>query len=242
MKFLTSVLSPTTEDTEKLSDFSQKPFISYLQTQLSPNVLKFVLYALAMIDTDQEREPTVTTIEGMARLKQFTTSIGRYGSTPFLAPLYGCGELPQAFCRLSAVYGATYVLKRTAQKLFVEDGKCVAVETNGQVISCENVVASFDHLSQFADISSVSQVSHAIVISTVALIQAEDSTNDLAFMTIPPNSLGNTYTIYVIQTSSSLCVTPPGYYLIHMITLSQATAHQDLELVVDTLFRSLCVV
>ena len=30
---------------------------------------------------------------------------GRYGKSPYLYPLYGLGELPQAFARLAAVYG-----------------------------------------------------------------------------------------------------------------------------------------
>lgn len=41
--------------------------------------------------------------EGLEKMKLFLSSLGRYGTTPFLFSMYGCGELPQAFCRLGLV-------------------------------------------------------------------------------------------------------------------------------------------
>ena len=39
--------------------------------------------------------------EGLKALRQYLSSIGRYGTSSgaFLTPMYGCAELPQAFCR-----------------------------------------------------------------------------------------------------------------------------------------------
>jgi RAB protein geranylgeranyltransferase component A len=34
-------------------------------------------------------------------------------------PLYGCGELPQAFCRVAAVAGALYVLRAPVQAVLL---------------------------------------------------------------------------------------------------------------------------
>lgn len=52
----------------------------------------------------------LTARQGMARVRGYLRALGRYGSTAFLATLYGSGELPQAFCRLAAVHGAVYML------------------------------------------------------------------------------------------------------------------------------------
>jgi hypothetical protein len=46
----------------------------------------------------------------------------RYGSSPYLYPLFGLGELPQGFARLSAIYGGTYMLNRP-----IEGFECVAI-------------------------------------------------------------------------------------------------------------------
>lgn len=60
------------------------------------------------------------------------------GTGAFLVPLYGCGELPQAFCRVAAVAGALYVLRAPVQALLLgERGRvCRGVHTAaGQVRS-----------------------------------------------------------------------------------------------------------
>jgi RAB protein geranylgeranyltransferase component A len=49
-------------------------------------------------------------LEGLAATQKFLLSLGRFGNTPFLWPMYGSGELPQAFCRLCAVFGGVYYL------------------------------------------------------------------------------------------------------------------------------------
>ena len=55
---------------------------------------------------------------------------------PFLTPLYGCGELPQAFCRSAAVGGAVQVLRCGIEGLVFDEHTftCIGVElASGQV-------------------------------------------------------------------------------------------------------------
>ena len=39
--------------------------------------------------------------QGLQATQVFINSLGRYGNAPFLFPIFGGGELPQAFCRYS---------------------------------------------------------------------------------------------------------------------------------------------
>lgn len=48
------------------------------------------------------------------------SALGRFGETAFITPLYGMGELPQAFCRMAAVYGAVYVLRRQLKGALID--------------------------------------------------------------------------------------------------------------------------
>lgn len=48
------------------------------------------------------------------------SALGRFGETAFIAPLYGVGELPQAFCRMAAVHGAVYVLRRQLKSAVID--------------------------------------------------------------------------------------------------------------------------
>ena len=53
------------------------------------------------------------------------------GTGALLAPLYGAGELPQAFCRVAAVAGALYVLRRPLAALLLRGGRCTGVRACG---------------------------------------------------------------------------------------------------------------
>ena len=50
-------------------------------------------------------------------MSYFTASVGRFGPTPFLWTLYGSGELPQSFARLSAVFGGTFCLGQQVKEV-----------------------------------------------------------------------------------------------------------------------------
>ena len=57
------------------------------------------------------------------RLKFTNCSFNFLGKSPYLYPLYGLGELPQGFARLSAIYGGTYMLDKPVDEIVMEGGK-----------------------------------------------------------------------------------------------------------------------
>ncbi|CAN1180438.1 Rab escort protein 1 [Linum perenne] len=79
-----------------------------------------------MVDYDQENKEVskhlLKTKDGVDRLARYQSSIGRFANAygPFMYPIYGQGELPQAFCRRSAVKGCIYVLRMGLVGLLVE--------------------------------------------------------------------------------------------------------------------------
>lgn len=127
-------------------------FVDLLRRQQLPkNIREFVLYALALITEDQEKEivegePShlVSTREGLKSVTLYLESIGRFGAaSAFLYPMYGQGEMPQAFCRVAAVRGAIYVLRRPVDAILVDKltGECRGVHTKfGQMLYSPKVV------------------------------------------------------------------------------------------------------
>lgn len=99
----------------RCTDFEEKTFRSYLEhKRLTQNLIHYILYSIGMCD-DQ-----TLCLDGVRRVKKFLQSLGRYGNTPFLFPMYGCGEIPQCFCRLSAVFGGIYCLKRPITEIHLD--------------------------------------------------------------------------------------------------------------------------
>ena len=78
-------------------------------------------------------------LESIRRIKLYSDSLARYGKSPYLYPLYGLGELPQGFARLSAIYGGTYMLDKPIDEIVYENGKVVGVKSGGETAKCKQV-------------------------------------------------------------------------------------------------------
>jgi Rab GDP dissociation inhibitor len=48
----------------------------------------------------------------LMKIKLYMDSIGLYGNSPFIYPIYGIGGIPEGFSRLCAIYGGTYMLDK----------------------------------------------------------------------------------------------------------------------------------
>lgn len=54
-------------------------------------------------------------------MQLYYEGLSRYEKSPYIYPLYGLGELPQAFARLAAIYGGTYMLNKPVTKVVYND-------------------------------------------------------------------------------------------------------------------------
>jgi Rab proteins geranylgeranyltransferase component A len=113
MKFMTQCMEyeKTAAEGDEKNEFREFPddgkFIDLMKQQrLTENLIHYILHSMCM------GNDSTTFTEGIERIRTYLTSIGRYGNTPFLFPMYGCGEIPQCFCRLCAVFGGIYCLGR----------------------------------------------------------------------------------------------------------------------------------
>lgn len=87
-------------------------------------------------DDNYKKELYPVTVE---RIRLYSDSLARYGKSPYLYPLYGLGELPQGFARLSAIYGGTYMLDKKVDEIVLEEGKVVGVKCGEEVVRCKQV-------------------------------------------------------------------------------------------------------
>ena len=49
-------------------------------------------------------------METIKKMSLYLESVGKYGDSPFLYPVYGLGGIPESFSRLCAIHGGTYML------------------------------------------------------------------------------------------------------------------------------------
>jgi len=81
------------------------------------------LYQTDSYITEKGRAP-----ETIERIRLYGNSVARYGKSPYIYPLYGLGELPQGFARLSAIYGGTYMLNTNIDEIIYEGSKAAGIK------------------------------------------------------------------------------------------------------------------
>ena len=86
----------------------------------------------------------------------YAESVARYGTSPYLYPLYGLGELPQGFARLSAIYGGTYMLHRPIEGFDYDE-----VRLNAQLVSHADAGAGGGRLRACLSLPTATSSSYA---------------------------------------------------------------------------------
>lgn len=99
---------------------------------LQPDTIGFIGHALALYRDDSYMAlPAAPTV---ARIQLYASSLARHGRSPYLYPLYGLGELPQAFARLAAVHGGTYMLHTPVDEILYDDkGVAIGIRSGDRV-------------------------------------------------------------------------------------------------------------
>lgn len=110
----------------------------YAAYKLENNTIDFLGHAVALyVDDGYIDQPALPTIE---KMQLYMDSIGRYGDSPFLYPIYGLGGLPEAFSRLCAIHGGTYMLNTNVDEILEEDGKVVGIRSGEQTAKAPMVI------------------------------------------------------------------------------------------------------
>ena len=80
----------------------------YYEWGLDTQTIDFLGHAVALhIDDGYIEQPAIETCR---KMHLYMESMGRYGDSPFLYPIYGLGGLPESFSRLCAIHNGTYML------------------------------------------------------------------------------------------------------------------------------------
>jgi Rab GDP dissociation inhibitor len=95
---------------------------------LEDNTRDFIGHSMALYPSDGYINQNGVAVETINRIRLYVNSMARYGKSPYIYPLYGLGELPQGFARLSAIYGGTYMLNTDVDEVLYENGKVSGIK------------------------------------------------------------------------------------------------------------------
>ncbi|GMN54646.1 hypothetical protein TIFTF001_023769 [Ficus carica] len=212
----------------------ESPFVEFLKKmRLPPKIKSIILYAIAMADYDQNDlkicKDVLKTKDGIDRLALYNKSVGRFpnASGALIYPIYGHGELCQAFCRRAAVKGCIHVLRMPVISLLMdkESKRYIGVRlASGQDLFSDQLVldptfmvpSPLSHLR--GSLGNVrGKVARGICIITSSL--KPDISNFL--IVYPPRSLypeQNT-SIRALQIGGGLAICPSAMFVLYFAAL-----------------------
>lgn len=184
----------------------------YAKFGLQPDTIDFIGHAVCLyLNDDYLTQPAQ---ESILRMQLYFNSLARYSKSksPYLYPLYGLGELPQGFARLSAIYGGTYMLNAPIDHVVIEDGKAVGVQSSEgdkPIAKCKFIVAD---PSYFPDrVHSTGKVVRAICLLSHPVPNTDNA--ESAQIIIPQKQVGRRSDIYVSIVSYANNVAPKGRWI-----------------------------
>uniref|UniRef100_A0A023FAQ7 Rab GDP dissociation inhibitor n=2 Tax=Triatoma infestans TaxID=30076 RepID=A0A023FAQ7_TRIIF len=206
-------LDPDTTTTQQL----------YLKFGLDKNTQDFTGHALALYRDDEYlNEPAVQTIR---RIKLYSDSLARYGKSPYLYPMYGLGELPQGFARLSAIYGGTYMLDKPVDEIVMENGRAVGIRSGEEVARCKQVYCDPSYVPD--KVKKTGQVIRCICLMDHPIPNTKDALSTQII--IPQKQVNRKSDIYVSQVSYTHQVAAKGWF-IAMVSTTVETDNPEAEI------------
>jgi len=193
----------------------------------------FIGHAMALYQTDEFITAKGKAPEAIERIRLYGNSVARYGKSPYIYPLYGLGELPQGFARLSAIYGGTYMLNTDVDEIKYDGDKAVGIKatmTGMDEMKFETkagmIIADPSYFPGQAKV--VGHVLRAICILKHPLAGTNDS--DSAQLIIPQSQVGRKNDIYIACVSAAHNVCPKDYWIAIVSTIAETTSNHHLEL------------
>ncbi|ODV92590.1 hypothetical protein CANCADRAFT_89329 [Tortispora caseinolytica NRRL Y-17796] len=197
----------------------------YAKFGLEPGTKDFIGHAMALqLDDSYLTMPARETVD---RIVLYLQSVARYGKSPYIYPLYGLGELPQGFARLSAIYGGTYMLDKPVDEiLYDDDGKFMGIRSGEEVAKAKICIGDPTYFP--SKVRAGDKVIRAICVLKHPVSGCDNA--DSAQIIIPQNQVGRKHDIYTTVLSSNHNVVPKDHYLGMVSTVIETNApHLEIE-------------
>lgn len=193
----------------------------YADFGLQPDTAQFISHAMCLqLDEAHMNQPALPTLK---ELQTYMYSLMRYGTSPYIYPVYGLGGLPEGFSRICAINGGTFMLNRDVDEiLFDDDGKVTGITSteDGQKMMAKApmIVGDPSYFTQ-DKIKPTSQVVRCICLLNHPIPDTNE--NESVQIVIPGPQVGRVNDVFVCSMGHGLQVTAPGVYVAIVSTISE---------------------
>jgi len=144
-------------------------------------------------------------------LQTYMYSLQRYGTSPYIYPIYGLGGLPEGFSRLCAIHGGTFMLNRDVDEILTNDaGEATGVRAGDEMAVAKFVVGDPSYFPR-DKIRPTGQIVRCICFLNRPVPNTGDA--DSSQIVIPGPQVGRTNDIFVCAVGSGMNVAARGIYI-----------------------------
>lgn len=222
-----SLASASSSASSSQNELSFSQFLSET-SKLSSKLQSVIAYTVALLSSS-ESVNNISIAKGMERVQRYLNGLGRYGTTPYLCPLYGLCEIAQAFVRLSSVYGGVFILGEKATSLLLhsdsnnENEKKIIVEYNQkQRIRANHVVIGAESITNemIEKIHKTRKIKHkevhlVVITHEPLLIMSETHQTDDSSTAEEEESSSSSEKASKTSNEESLLIIPPNTIIGH---------------------------
>jgi Rab GDP dissociation inhibitor len=181
----------------------------YSHFGLVPESQEFISHSMCL-QTD-EVHLDLPALKTVLELQTYCYSLARYGTSPYIYPVYGLGGLPEGFSRLCAIHGGTFMLNREIDEIvFDSSGKASGVKAGNEMAKAKMVIGDPSYFPR-DKIRPTGQVVRCICFLNHPIPSTND--NESAQIVIPGPQVGRKNDIFVCSVSSSHHVSARGIYI-----------------------------
>lgn len=188
----------------------------YTEFGLVPDTHQFISHAMCLqLDEAHMDQPAAPTVK---ELQTYMYSLKRYGTSPYIYPVYGLGGLPEGFSRICAIHGGTFMLNQDIDEImFNENGEAYGVKANGNQMAKAKMVIGDPSYFPPEKIKPTGVVVRCICILNHPIPNTNES--ESVNIIIPGPQVGRVNDVFVCCTGHGLAVAPKGIYIAIASTL-----------------------
>mmetsp|Transcript_10583 Transcript_10583/g.20610 ORF Transcript_10583/g.20610 Transcript_10583/m.20610 type:complete len:463 (-) Transcript_10583:2273-3661(-) len=200
----------TKPDTHKGKDLTKMTMRElYNSFGLVADTHQFISHAMCLeLNDDHLDQPALPTVK---ELQTYCYSLARYGTSPYIYPVYGLGGLPEGFSRLCAIHGGTFMLNRDVDEIVYNDkGEAVGVKSGNEMARAKFVVGDPSYFPK-EKVRATGQVVRCICFLDHPIPNCGDM--ESVQIIIPGPQVNRTNDIFVCSISALHNVSAQGIYI-----------------------------
>ena len=206
-------------------DATKQPGVAlFKKHSLEPNTIDFIGHSMALYLNDDYLQGVATPV--IERVHLYIDSMGRYGDSPFLYPIYGLGGIPEGFSRLAAIHGGTYMLRTNADEILMEGGKVTGIRSGTEKAEAPMIICDPSYvLNMPGRTKKIGQIIRCICILQHPIPNTKDAHS--CQVIIPQKQVGRKSDIYIALVSSAHAVCPKDFYIAMISTNIETTTPEN---------------